>query len=108
MSASRRNFIRIRAEQRCEYCRLSESDLPYYPFHAEHIIARKHRGTDDAQNRCWACQHCNLAKSRSNCHGPVAADLKMIWPFAASLYEDHTVPELPEVETVVREIRPHV
>ncbi|HYV34939.1 MAG TPA: HNH endonuclease signature motif containing protein [Gemmataceae bacterium] len=68
MKISLRNKARIRAGRRCEYCRFSEVDLPYHSFHLEHIIARKHGGTDEDENRCWSCQHCNLAKS-SNLSG---------------------------------------
>ena len=63
MKASTRALARSRAARRCEYCRLHESDLPLFPFHVEHIIARKHGGTDDPDNLAWSCHHCNLAKS---------------------------------------------
>lgn len=68
MKAFTRALVRSRAAQRCEYCQLHERDLPLFPFHIEHIIARKHRGTDDPDNLAWSCHHCNLGKS-SNLSG---------------------------------------
>ncbi len=68
MKATVRAVVRSRAARRCEYCRLHEDDLPLFPFHVEHIIPKKHRGTDDPMNLSWCCHHCNLAKS-SNLSG---------------------------------------
>ncbi|MBI3462507.1 MAG: HNH endonuclease [Planctomycetes bacterium] len=68
MNASTRSLVRLRAAHRCEYCRLNEEDLPLFPFHVEHIIAKKHGGTDDPDNLAWSCHNCNLAKS-SNLSG---------------------------------------
>ncbi len=60
--------MRSRSGRRCEYCRLHESDLPLFPFHIEHILPKKHGGTDDPKTLAWSCHHCNLAKS-SNLSG---------------------------------------
>jgi hypothetical protein len=68
MKQSVRSFVRRRAGQRCEYCRLHESDQPLLVFHIEHIIAKKHHGGDDPNNLAWACLECNLGKS-SNLSG---------------------------------------
>ena len=54
-----RRMVVKRAGNCCEYCRLSQDDA-FYRFHIEHIIARKHRGTDDLDNLCLSCQHCNV------------------------------------------------
>jgi hypothetical protein len=67
MKRSTRLFVRERAGHRCEYCRLHESDRPL-SFHVEHIVARKHRGSDDLSNLAWSCFECNLGKS-SNLSG---------------------------------------
>lgn len=56
-------MVRSRAGRRCEYCQIHEKDLPFYPFHVEHVIARKHLGTDELDNLCWSCHQCNLAKA---------------------------------------------
>ncbi len=68
MKASTRAPVRSRAGRRCEYCRLHEDDLPLFPFHIEHILPKKHGGSDDPGNLAWSCHHCNLAKS-SNLSG---------------------------------------
>lgn len=41
---------------------MRQEDLPFVTFHVEHIIARQHGGTDDADNLCQACHWCNFAK----------------------------------------------
>lgn len=68
MKRSVRSFVRVRAGHRCEYCRLRESDQPLFNFQIEHIIARKHHGTDEPKNLAWAYLECNAAKS-SNLSG---------------------------------------
>lgn len=68
MKASTRALVRSRAERRCEYCRLHEDDVPLFSFHIEHILPKKHGGTDDPKGLAWSCHYCNLAKS-SNLSG---------------------------------------
>jgi hypothetical protein len=68
MKAFIRALVRSRAGQRCEYCRFHERDEPLYPFHIEHIVSKKHHGSDDPGNLAWSCHECNLAKS-SNLSG---------------------------------------
>jgi hypothetical protein len=68
MKRSIRTMVRSCAEYRCEYCRLHEADQPLFPFHIEHIVAKKHHGDDDLNNLAWSCHECNLAKS-SNLSG---------------------------------------
>jgi hypothetical protein len=62
VEAELRAFVRKRAKQRCEYCRLHEDDADFLPFHIEHVIARQHGGTDDPDWLCYACAECNWAK----------------------------------------------
>ncbi len=42
--------------------------MPLFAFHIEHILPKKHGGTDDPKGLAWSCHHCNLAKS-SNLSG---------------------------------------
>ena len=65
MATSLRNRIRMRAENRCEYCRISQEDVPHFPFHIEHIIAKQHGGSDHPDNLAWCCLRCNLHKGPS-------------------------------------------
>ncbi len=62
MSPRDRQFVRVRARQRCEYCRFHEEDLPLWPFHLDHVIAEQHGGADQPENLAWSCQRCNLFK----------------------------------------------
>ena len=57
MDARTRELVRQRAGQRCEYCHLRESAVPYLVFHVDHIIA-----SDDPQGLAWACSECNYHK----------------------------------------------
>jgi len=68
MKKPTRALVRSRAARRCEYCRLHEDDLPLFSFHVEHVLPKKHGGTDDPKLLAWSCQYCNLAKS-SNLSG---------------------------------------
>jgi hypothetical protein len=61
MEASIRYFVRQRAEDCCEYCRLPQRAVDAR-FHIEHIIALQHGGTDDPSNLALACDRCNLYK----------------------------------------------
>lgn len=61
MDAAMREFVRQRAGNRCEYCRLPE-EVDEWPFHLEHIVARQHGGSDEPDNLCWACSRCNFYK----------------------------------------------
>jgi hypothetical protein len=62
MSHSFREFVRVRAGRRCEYCHLPESAAVAAVFHVEHIISRQHGGVDSEENRCWSCHRCNFHK----------------------------------------------
>jgi 5-methylcytosine-specific restriction endonuclease McrA len=57
-----RDFVRRRADHRCEYCHLPQAAVPFAPFHIEHIVARQHGGDDDPSNLALACDRCNLYK----------------------------------------------
>jgi hypothetical protein len=68
MKQSIRASVRSRARYRCDYCRLHEADQPLFPFHIEHIVAKKHHGDNKLKNLAWSCPECNSAKS-SNLSG---------------------------------------
>ena len=73
MDAATRRLVQKRADHRCEYCRIHEDDDPY-AFHLEHIIPKKHGGSDDLSNLAWSCQSCNLGKG-SNLSGRVRGEI---------------------------------
>jgi hypothetical protein len=60
MKRSRRQLVRERAGHRCEYCRLPQVLVSPLAFHVEHIVPKKHDGTDQVENLALACYFCNL------------------------------------------------
>jgi len=64
MDARTRELVRQRAGQRCEYCHLRESAVPYLIFHVDHIVAKQHldEASDDPLSLAWACSECNYHK----------------------------------------------
>ena len=58
--AQRRRVIQ-RAGDCCEYCLLKQTDETS-PFHVDHIVPVKHKGTDDFDNLCLSCFQCNSFK----------------------------------------------
>lgn len=62
MDEAIRNFVRNRAGSCCEYCGLDQEALAWVSFTLDHIRAKQHGGSDDAENLAFACVHCNLHK----------------------------------------------
>ena len=62
MDERTRRLVRQRAGHRCEYCGLTEAQSPVAKLQIEHIVPRKHGGTDDPGNLALACIDCNLHK----------------------------------------------
>jgi hypothetical protein len=63
-----REAVRNRAGGRCEYCRLRQEHYRLWRHQIEHVIPKKHGGTDDEDNLALACVRCNLGKA-SNLSG---------------------------------------
>jgi len=61
IDAGTRRFVRERAGEICEYCRLHQNNSELV-HHIEHVVARQHGGTDDIDNLALACHLCNLHK----------------------------------------------
>jgi len=62
MDEATRNLVRQRAGSCCEYCGLSQDQSPLASLHIEHILPRKHGGSDAADNLALACIDRNLHK----------------------------------------------
>jgi hypothetical protein len=62
MDAPLRAFVRERAGNRCEYCRIHQDRDPYFTFPVDHIIARQHGGKTVPENLCLSCYRCNSHK----------------------------------------------
>ena len=56
-----RDLVAQRADFRCEYCLLAEADS-YFAHEVDHIISRKHGGSDELHNLAYACIACNRYK----------------------------------------------
>lgn len=54
--------VRLRADERCEYCRMSQK-LQGATFHIEHILPLTCGGGSISDNLALACPSCNLHKS---------------------------------------------
>src|SRR5690242_3729366 len=61
MDDATKEAVRRRAAGICEYCHLPAAHV-LSSFAVEHIIARKHGGTDKLRNLAYACLRCNLHK----------------------------------------------
>lgn len=85
-----RAFVRARAEERCEYCLLPQDLVPLVRFHVEHILPRKHGGSDDTDNLALACFHCNLHKG-PNLTGidPESGDIVALFDPRRAIWEEH-------------------
>jgi hypothetical protein len=61
LNSAERELLRSRAGFRCEYWRLPEAFSPFL-FQKDHVVARKHDGSDDSENLAWTCPDCNAHK----------------------------------------------
>lgn len=62
MNAALRALVRERAGDRCEYCRIHQSQDPFFTFPVDHIIARQHGRKTVPENLCLSCYRCNARK----------------------------------------------
>lgn len=63
VDAATRRLVRLRADERCEYCQRASNETDFFSLHVEHIVPKKHRGDDDPENLALACADCNLCKA---------------------------------------------
>lgn len=57
-------LVVLRAGRRCEYCHAPQQ-LIEQVFHFDHIHPLSAGGETHAENLCFACPHCNVAKSNA-------------------------------------------
>ena len=90
MNESTRALVRSRAGDRCEYCQLRQEDSPLAKLHIEHIVPKKHGGTDDENNLALACIDCNLHKG-SNLTGldPLTGQVTELFHPRRHHWDDH-------------------
>src|SRR5437868_6679561 len=89
MNEALRQFVRDRADNRCEYCRLPQA-YHELPFQIEHSVARKHRGDDSEENLALACYNCNAHKG-PNIAGidPFSQNLTRLFHPRQDRWDDH-------------------
>src|SRR6476661_6606248 len=61
ISTSLRDEVILRADNRCEYCRLSQVGQEA-TFHLDHVIPRDAEGPTTSDNLALACVSCSLRK----------------------------------------------
>lgn len=61
VSSGLRRQIHQRAQDRCEYCLLSQGDA-FFPHEPDHVTAEKHGGATTIENLALACFDCNRFK----------------------------------------------
>jgi len=90
MTPAQREQVRQLASARCEYCRLPDSALEPEDFHVEHIIARKHGGSDGDDNLAWGCIFCNLYKGPNlSSFDPDSGELTRLFHPRRDRWEEH-------------------
>ena len=89
ITAAQRRMVIQRAGGCCEYCRLAATD-ELAPFHVDHIVPRKHHGTDELNNLCLACYMCNLFKgSNLAAADPVTGAATFLFNPRTQTWKDH-------------------
>jgi hypothetical protein len=106
MNNATKKMVRERASGCCEYCRIS-AEFFLLPFQVEHIIAKKHHGSDDDANLAYACDRCNLHKG-SNLSGidQLTGELTRLFHPRTDVWNEHflavTTGEVEAVSAVGR------
>ncbi|MEX2172796.1 MAG: HNH endonuclease [Pirellulaceae bacterium] len=89
MDAATREFVRVRAGNRCEYCHLPQEAIDGV-LQIEHIVARQHFGTDDVSNLALACDRCNLQKGPNlSAIDPASSSLVPLYQPRTNQWDDH-------------------
>jgi hypothetical protein len=90
VDSSIREFVRQRAGNLCEYCRVHQRFYPDFTFHVEHIIARQHGGTDSIDNLAYSCHLCNSKKGPNLASlSPKTGELTRLFNPRIDIWEEH-------------------
>ncbi len=84
-----RRLVAERADYRCEYCLVPESEvlLSHQP---DHIIASQHGGKSVAVNLAFACVHCNRHKGSNIASiDPTSGQLTPLFNPRTQVWTDH-------------------
>ena len=90
MDAAVRQFVRTRAGNRCEYCRLPQVAAPFLTFHIEHVQAQQHVTDDSTDNLALACPDCNRYKGPNlTTINPLAGKVIRLFHPRIDMWESH-------------------
>jgi hypothetical protein len=89
VTEAERRQIRMRAGDRCEYCHLPQEGHDEQ-FSVDHVIARKHGGSDGLENLAFCCLRCNLHKG-TDLTGidPTTGTVAPVFNPRRDVWEDH-------------------
>lgn len=60
------------------------------PFHIDHIVPRKHKGTDNTDNLCWSCFQCNSFKgSNVAAADPTTGKATFLYNLRTQIWDEH-------------------
>ena len=90
-----RDFVAKRANFRCEYCQIHNSDM-FLAFEIDHIIPIKHEGKNDIENLAYACPHCNQHKG-TDFATITKGDIIPLYNPRKELWQDHFETENGEI-----------
>jgi hypothetical protein len=98
IDAAARKFVRVRADNRCEYCLLRQ-EYSDESLHIEHIVAKQHGGSGDLGNLALACHRCNLYKGPNLTGFDFQSDhiVRLFHP-RRDRWADHFMPRGPRIE----------
>lgn len=89
ISYEQRQRVAQRAHGRCEYCLLPEG-FSGKRHEADHIIPRKHGGTDSDDNLAWTCFHCNRYKgSEVGAYDAITGELTPLFNPRSQAWNEH-------------------
>jgi hypothetical protein len=81
--------VRLRAGDRCEYCRLAQAGQEA-TFHVDHVVPRVAGGQTVMENLALACVSCSLRKgSRISAIDPTTGDMTQLFHPRNHAWSDH-------------------
>jgi hypothetical protein len=91
MPRTRREIVRNRAGNCCEYCQMPQP-LDVQPHQLDHIRAEKHGGRTTLANLAWACLACNTFKGPNIAgYDPMTNTLQRLFHPRRDKWTDHFV-----------------
>jgi hypothetical protein len=81
--------VRLRANDRCEYCRIAQSNQEA-TFHVDHVVPRAAAGSTSLDNLALACVSCSLRKgARTTTTDPTTSDVVQLFHPRLNAWVEH-------------------